>query len=207
MRSSCFPELRTAQSQGWSPTPKLQNCAILPSSQAWTAHCTISVLKPSPWASELCNCAITWPPCPSSTAQWATFVIMRSSWLLKLPNCTIFKPNPTWTAHCAVIRLKPNPWLPELRNCDVLEPLPQPAAPLWLSQWIIMQHLRLGVYRLMSSCHEWIADAGTLSYYDRMMKKEMEKENMLEDTLVAEDASWSIRRNQRDINLWPQLKT
>jgi len=36
----------------------------------------------------------------------------------------------------------------------------------------------------MSSCHELIVDARSLSYYDRMMKKELEKETMEEDLIT-----------------------
>lgn len=38
---------------------------------------------------------------------------------------------------------------------------------------------------MMSSCHEWIVDAGSLSFYGKMMKNEMEKEAMPKDTLLA----------------------
>jgi len=43
----------------------------------------------------------------------------------------------------------------------------------------------------MLSCHEWIANASTLSCYGNMMKKEMDKEDTLEDTYGAEEIIWS----------------
>ena len=59
----------------------------------------------------------------------------------------------------------------------------------------------------MSSCQEWIAGVGTLSHYDNIMKKDMEKGNMLKDIFVAGYVSWSINTKQRDTSLWSQLKT
>lgn len=44
----------------------------------------------------------------------------------------------------------------------------------------------------MSSCHEWIAGAGTLSFYGKMVKKQMDKENMLEDTYRAKEIKLSL---------------
>lgn len=38
---------------------------------------------------------------------------------------------------------------------------------------------------LMSSCHEWIALASILSYYDKMIMNNMDKEAMLEYTTIA----------------------
>lgn len=48
--------------------------------------------------------------------------------------------------HCVVSRLNPNPWLPDLWNYAVTKLLPQPTTQFYLSQWIIMKHIRLGVY-------------------------------------------------------------
>jgi len=39
----------------------------------------------------------------------------------------------------------------------------------------------------MSSCHEWITNVGTPSCYGKMMKKEMEKDDMLEDTYGSKE--------------------
>lgn len=40
---------------------------------------------------------------------------------------------------------------------------------------------------MMLSCHEWIVYASTLSCYLKMMKNEMEKEDMLEYTYGDEE--------------------
>lgn len=60
---------------------------------------------------------------------------------------------------------------------------------------------------MMASCHEWIVYVGTLSCYDRMTKKEMEKEKILEETSLDEDGSWLIKRIKKDISLQSKDKT
>lgn len=41
--------------------------------------------------------------------------------------------------------------------------------------------------RLMLSFHEWIVDARNISCYGKMMKKEMGKEDMIENKYGAEE--------------------
>ena len=60
-----------------------------------------------------------------------------------------------------------------------------------------MQHLRYGFIELMSSCHKWIEDAGTLSCYGKMMKKEME-EDMLEDTYGSKEIILSSSEKMKE---------
>ena len=48
-----------------------------------------------------------------------------------------------------------------------------------------MKHVRLGVFWLMSACHEWFSIVGILSYHDRMMMEEKEKDTILLDTYKA----------------------
>lgn len=48
-----------------------------------------------------------------------------------------------------------------------------------------MKHDRLRVLRLLLSCHEWLLVISTLSYHDRMMMEEKEKETMLEEIYGA----------------------
>ena len=50
----------------------------------------------------------------------------------------------------------------------------------------------------MSSCHKWIADVGTLSCYGKMMKKETEKEDMIEDTYGYEEIKLSFGENMKE---------
>ena len=40
---------------------------------------------------------------------------------------------------------------------------------------------------VMSSCHEWIVDIDILQCYGKMMKKDMKKEDMLDDTQGAKE--------------------
>lgn len=51
----------------------------------------------------------------------------------------------------------------------------------------------------MSYFHEWIIeDVGTLSCYGKMMKKEMEKEDMIEYTYRAEEIRWSSGKKTKE---------
>lgn len=50
-----------------------------------------------------------------------------------------------------------------------------------------MKHVRLGVYQIDVSYREWIIDTGILPGYGKMMKKVIEKEDMLDDTQGVEE--------------------
>lgn len=84
MRSYCLQELHTMKFLYSSPDLGLQNYTIMSSSLAPTVHCTVSRIKPNPWALELCNCTITWDPMPSRTMKWEKLVLNSSVWLTNL---------------------------------------------------------------------------------------------------------------------------
>jgi len=50
----------------------------------------------------------------------------------------------------------------------------------------------------MSYFHDWIVDIGTLSCYGKMIKKEMERDNMLGDTYRALDIIWSLGEKMKE---------
>lgn len=50
----------------------------------------------------------------------------------------------------------------------------------------------------MSSCHEWIADAITLSCYGKMMKKELEKEDIIKETYGVGEIRSSSNKKMKE---------
>ena len=51
---------------------------------------------------------------------------------------------------------------------------------------------------MMSSCYEWIENVGILSCYGKMMKKKMEKDEVLEETYEAQEIILSARENTKE---------
>lgn len=60
-----------------------------------------------------------------------------------------------------------------------------------------MKYVRLVVFGLMSTFHEWFSVAGTLSYHDSMLMEKEEKGTMLEDTYEDKGMRWSSGKNKK----------
>lgn len=54
----------------------------------------------------------------------------------------------------------------------------------------------------MSYCHEWITNTGILPGYDKIMKKEIKKDDILYDSQGAEEKRYLSDKKTKEPKVW-----
>lgn len=111
--------------------------------------------------------------------------------------------HPSTQLELCIVQSQGSRMTPSYLNCVVTKSPYPPVTCTRLISWIIMHHLRLGAFGLMSSSHEWIAGAGTISSHGEMI----EEESIIKYTLVANLTRLLIKRKWKDTILRPLSKT